>query len=150
MAELILEPYAVSQRWRLPDADGRWEGFLAEYLETLARRCAEKQPYIIGHIKALALFLHNGYAQASVVGSDLPAQVKGNVPPGCTELTLSLNVIVYGLEYDLIERLTCETAIHLAERWKGEVKIEATDSGPQPPTGRHLHPSHFHPEDKHE
>ncbi len=150
MVELTLEPYAVSQHWRLPGADGRWEGFLAEYLETLARRCAENQPCVIGHIKALALFPQNGYVQVSVVSQRLPAQVKGSVPPGCTELTLSLNVIVYGLEYDWIERLTSETALHLAERWKGEVKIEATELRPRPPTGPHSHPGSFHPEDKHE
>ena len=142
MAELILEPYAVSQHWHLPHADGKWEVLLGEYLETLARRCTEAGPCVIGHIKALALFADSGYVQISVVSTTLPAQVKGHVPAGCTELELSLNVIVYGLEHDLVERITSETAVHLAAQWRGEVIIRATDARPSSPTG--LHTTHTH------
>jgi hypothetical protein len=141
MAELILEPYAVSERWRIPGADGRWEAFLAEYLETLARRSAEHKGCLIGHIKAVALFPGCGYVQVSVVSPKLPAQVNGRVPPGCVELSLSLNVIVYGLEYELIERLTRAAAADLAAKWKGDVKIEATNQKPSP--GGHVHPNHI-------
>ena len=137
MAELILEPYAVSQRWHLPQADGKWEALLGEYLETLARRCDETGTCVIGHIKALALFPGGGYVQVSVVSPALPANVNGNVPAGCTELELALNVIVYGLARDLVERVTRETAVHLADQWQGEVTIEATDPGPAAPTGLH-------------
>jgi hypothetical protein len=140
MAELILEPYAVSQHWRFPDAAMRWDAFLAEYLEELARGCAEYEGCLIGHIKALALFPPDGYIQVSVVSPKLPAHVKGTAPDGCTELTLSLNVIVYGLETARIERLTFATATHLAEKWKGEVKIEATNQ--KPVVRGHIHPNH--------
>jgi hypothetical protein len=143
MAELILEPYAATQRWHLPGADGHWEALLAEYLESLASRCAESGECVIGHIKALALFANCGYLRLSVVSSWLPASVMGKVPPGTTELTLSLNVIVYGLAYEQAEHLSRETAVTLADRWKGEVEIEATGQGPQPPTGPHTH--HIHP-----
>ena len=65
MAELILEPYAVSQHWDLR-ADGKWETILSEYLETLARRCHEAGPCVVGHIKALALLPAGGYVQVSI------------------------------------------------------------------------------------
>ncbi len=126
MAELILEPYAVSQHWNLPVADGKWEAILSEYLETIARRCAETGPCVIGHVKALAFFPNGGYVRVSVVSPTLPAGVEGSVPMGCTELVLALNVIVYGLARNLLERITCETAVQLAKRWQGEVAIETT------------------------
>jgi hypothetical protein len=149
MAELILEPYAVIQHWRLADAASeQWQTVLSDYLETLARTCDENGACIIGHIKALAVFPDNGYLQISVVSPKFPASIKGAVPSGCRELNLSLNVIVYGLEYELVERLTGETASHVAEMWKAEVNIEQTDI--RPSSGQHIHPIHSSKENQHE
>ncbi len=125
MAELILEPYTVKQRWRLIGDADRWENLISEYLETLARRCHETGKGMIGHIKALALFPDGGYLRVSVVSPTLPAGVEGSVPTGCTELLLTLNVIVYGLARDALERLTREVADHLNKKWKGGIAIEA-------------------------
>ena len=148
MAELILEPYAVVQHWRLTEAkEGDWEHLLAEYLERLARQCAAAGTCVIGHIKALALFPDNGYVQISVVSPTQPASLKGQVPAGCRELSLSLNVIVYGLEYEQIELFTNETALYLAQRWKGEVKTEKSQ---RPVSDEHQHHNHSDKENKHE
>ena len=125
MAELILEPYAINQRWKLfGDAD-TWENLISEFMETLARRCHETGKGIIGHIKALALFPDGGYLRISVVSPTLPAGMEGSVPMGCAELVLTLNVIIYGLERDALERFTRETTDHLTKRWKGGITIEA-------------------------
>jgi len=125
MEELILEPYTVSQSWKLVGGADKWENLISEFMETLAHRCAETGKGIIGHIKALALFPDGRYLRVSVVSPTLPAGVEGSVPMGCTELVLTLNVIVYGLERDPLERLTRETADHLTKKWKGGVTIEA-------------------------
>lgn len=124
MADLILEPYAVSQRWHFSPENTNWESLIVEYLETIARACMEFDPCVIGHIKALALFPGGDYLQVSVINPTLPAGVKGRVPPNCTELKLSLNVIVYGLDRDLVERIASEAAVHLAQRSRGEVITE--------------------------
>jgi hypothetical protein len=124
MADLILEPFAVSQRWRFSPKDTNWETLIVEYLEAIARTCMEFDGCVIGHIKALALFPAGGYLQVSVIDPALPAGVKGCVPPDCAELTLSLNVIVYGLEHDLLERIADDTAVRLAYRRQGEVITE--------------------------
>jgi hypothetical protein len=121
MADMILEPYAVSQRWRFSLKDTNWETLIVEYLETIARTCMEFDGCIIGHIKALALFPAGGYLQVSVVDPALPAGVKGCAPPDCTELTFTLNVIVYGLAHDLLERIAYDTAVRLACSRQGEV-----------------------------
>lgn len=126
MAELILEPYSVNQRWRLIGNADKWDTLISEFLEMLARRCHETGKGIIGHIKALALFPDGGYLRVSVVSPKLPAGVEGIVPPNCTELVLTLNVIVYGLGRDVLDRITRETADHLIRKWKGGITIEAT------------------------
>ena len=125
MAELILEPYAVNQRWRLSGGYDNWETLVSEFLETLARRCNETGKCIIGHIKALALLPAGGYLRVSVVSPTVAAGVEGSVPMGCTELVFTLNVAVYGLGRELLERITGETADHLSKKWKGGVTIEA-------------------------
>jgi hypothetical protein len=125
MAELILESYSVKQRWRRSGDVENWETLISAFLETLACRCHETGKCIIGHIKALALFPDGGYLRVSVVSPTLCAGVEGSVPAGCTELMLTLNVIVYGLGRELLERITRETADHLTKKWKGGVTIEA-------------------------
>ena len=126
MADLILEAYAVSQRWRFSPKGPNWESLIVEYLETIARTCMDFDNCVIGHIKALALFPGGGYLQVSAINPELPVGVKGCAPPGCTELTLTLNVIVYGLEHDLVERIVWDSAAQLAYRWQGEVKPQTT------------------------
>jgi hypothetical protein len=124
MAELTLEHYAVNQRWILSAAEFKWEPLIIAYLETIARRCHETGKCIIGHIKALALFPEGGYLRVSVVSPTLPAGVEGGIPAGCAEFILTLNVIVYGLTRDLLEKITNETAVLLTEKWEGKVKIK--------------------------
>jgi hypothetical protein len=93
-------------------------------METLAHRCAETGQGMIGHIKALALFNDGGYLRVSVVSPTLPAGVEGSVPPDCSELMLTLNIIVYGLGCDALQQLTRETADHLTKKWKGGMIIK--------------------------
>jgi hypothetical protein len=125
MGELILEPYTVNQSWRLVGDADKWETLISEFMETLAHRCAETGKSMIGHIKALALFPEGGYLRVSVVSPTLPAGVEGSVPADCSELMLTLNVIVYGLGRDALEQLTRETADHLTKKWKGGMIIKA-------------------------
>jgi len=125
MEELILEPYTVNQSWRLVGDADKWENLISEFMETLAHRCAETGKGMIGHIKALALFPDGGYLRVSVVSPILPAGVEGSVPTDCSELMLTLNVIVYGLGRDVLEQLTRETADHLTKKWKGGMTIKA-------------------------
>jgi hypothetical protein len=51
--------------------------------------------------------------------------VEGSVPANCSELILTLNVIVYGLGRDALEHLARETADHLNKKWKGGMIIKA-------------------------
>lgn len=130
MAEMILEPYAVNQQWRLSDPNDTWEDKIREYLETLARRCDETGKCVIGHIKALAIFPNGAYVRGSVISPKYAAQIEGNAPQECRALTLALNLIVYGLERAQLEQITRETAFELAQRWHAEVTIDTILSSP--------------------
>lgn len=121
MAELTLEAYAVVQHWHLPDADGQWESILGEYLQKIARRCTSARKCVIGHIKALSVFSDKTYVCVSVVAVHIPASLDGRVPAGCTDLELTLNVLVYGLERTVIEQITRETASEIADQRKGAI-----------------------------
>jgi hypothetical protein len=126
LADLILEPYAVNQRWRFGTTDMSHGALITEYLESIARACNNAGECVVGHIKALALFPGGNFLRVSVVSPSLPADQEGDVPSGCTDLDLALNVIVYGLERAMLERIVHATAVDLTRRWKGEVEIHGT------------------------
>jgi hypothetical protein len=123
MADLILEPYAVRQAWSASEADVSWGMLIGEYLQTVARHSVEGGTCVIGHIKALALFPDHTYLRASVVSPDRPATFEGIVPEGVTEFVLSVNVIVYGLDRDSVQRIAREAASGLEGKRKGGVRI---------------------------
>lgn len=133
MAELILEPYAISLHWSRPvelqadqsKPDTPWKTVLSRFLEDLAQRCHASGPCVIGHIKALALFPSGGYLRLSVIAPHLPATAEGEAPVDCVSLDLTLNVIVYGLPRESLENATLAAAGATAAAWKMEVNHTA-------------------------
>jgi hypothetical protein len=121
MAEIILEPYAVQQNWQLAGADPDWKEFLEEYLQQLAQACQAGGRVVNGHIKALALFPAGEYFRISNVGADLPSTSEGTIPPSTRALTLTLNLIVYGLDHEQLQVLTTEISHQMAAAYHGEV-----------------------------
>jgi hypothetical protein len=119
--ELNLEPYTVIQAWSLPEAGGNWESILGDYLQRIAQGCAASGKCVIGHIKAIATLPDRNYLRISVVAPNIPASIEGKLPPHCTNLELTLNVLVYGLERSVIEKITLEMAGEIARQRKGEV-----------------------------
>jgi hypothetical protein len=133
MNELPFEPYAVVQRWTRPE-DGSFEDCLSEYLESLAQACRQAGAVITGHIKALAVFPSGGFLRISVVDPDLPANRQGSVPSGTDQVSLTLNVLVYGLHAGQVRTITRDTAHRLAARRRCEVSFE------EPPVSNPIHP----------
>lgn len=140
MSEMKLEPYAVEQYWCLPSGFQDWNALFSEYLETLTKTIAQHDRSIIGHIKALALFPGGEYIQLSVTNAREQASIKGYVPEGVSQLKLNLNVIVYGPDYELVEKITDELAIEMAKKWNGEVRKIKLER--QPGSGQHDHHNH--------
>jgi hypothetical protein len=121
MDELILEPFCTVQRWRQPVDPLQWETLIADYLQALAQQCQQAGECIVGHIKALALFTDGGYLRLSVVAPHLPASVEGAAPADHYEIDLTLNVIVYGLKREALEKITRNTAAQFAAEKKIEI-----------------------------
>jgi hypothetical protein len=109
------------QTWQLSNSEGQWDTILGEYLEKVAQRCTDEGDCVIGHIKALSTFSDHSYLRISVVAAHIPANIEGKVPAGVAELDLTVNVLVFGLERALIEKITRDTANEIASRWKGVV-----------------------------
>jgi hypothetical protein len=89
---------------------------------------------VIGHIKALSTFPDQTYLRISVVAANIPATIEGKTPAGCTDLELTLNVLVYGLERSTIERITYEIANEIVRQRKGAVHLKYVSHA-----GEHLH-----------
>jgi hypothetical protein len=123
LADLILEPYTVNQHWKFGKTGMPHGALIAEYLEGIAHACNDAGRCVVGHIKALALFPGGAFVRVSVISPDLPAEREGDVPSGCIDLGLTLNVIVYGLERGILERIAQDAAVALAGRLNGEVEI---------------------------
>ena len=126
MAELILEPYSVRLRWQIEPSltSQKWKAIICKFVETLARRCDEAGKCVIGHIKGLAMFSGDDYLQVSIISPERPADVSGAAPPGCSELALTLNVLVYGLPRDVLERLVREVVTVPVLGKRGLVSVE--------------------------
>lgn len=117
MSAPTLEPYATRQRWQsaAPLLGEAWQALLVAYLAGLARACDAAGPCVIGHIKALALFDTGDYLRLSAISAAFPPTVDGRVPDGLAALSLSLNVLVYGLPAAALHDLTWRTAAALAQ-----------------------------------
>jgi len=139
MDELILEPYAVVQHWHLPETNEQWESILGEYLQRIAQRCTLAGKCVIGHIKALSTFSDQSFLCISVVAAHIPANIEGKILSNCTDLDLTLNILVYGLERTVIEQIAHETANEIARQRKGAVQYKYLNHA-----GEHLHHSHHH------
>ena len=131
MAELILEPYSVRLRWQIEPSltSQKWKAIICKFVETLARRCDEAGKCVIGHIKGLAMFSGDDYLQVSIISPERPADVSGAAPPGCSELVLTLNVLVYGLTRNVLERLVKEVATVPVLGKRGLVSVESVFAG---------------------
>lgn len=129
MDGMKLEPFAVLQSWHFPDVNGQWETIFGEYLQAIAQHCTNQGECVVGHIKALSTFSDQQYLRISVIAPNIPAIIEGEAPAGCMELDLTLNVLVYGLERSVIEKITCDLAAEIAAQWKGDVHFKYLQAG---------------------
>jgi hypothetical protein len=127
MTQPVLEPYALQQHWTAgrPLESGEWAALFSEYLAALARACAAaSRQAVIGHIKLLALFDEGHYLRVSVVSPTHPVTVTGVAPDNLEEVTVTLNVLVYGLTAAQLAGLTSSTAGEAAARRGATVEAE--------------------------
>ena len=117
MTAPTLEPYATQQRWTAPAPlpGAEWRALFSDALAALAQACDAAGPCVIGHIKALALFDGGGYLRVSVISATHAPTAEGRAPDDLTTLSLTLNVLVYGLPAATLHDITWQTAAALAQ-----------------------------------
>lgn len=109
---LTLEPFAAELRWQTtePSTGEQWKALLGEFVALLARGAADAGATLIGHIKALATGSGDGFVHASAVSAAHPPALQGELPDGLREVSVRLNVLVYGLPRAVVEDLVRRTA----------------------------------------
>ena len=102
---------------------------ISDLMETLARNCREAGPCVIGHLKGFARISGNGFLRISVTHADHPADVDAALSDDFSELSLTLNVLVYGHPKKMLAQLTHKT-IELPEKpWSEHVTMESAEHG---------------------
>jgi hypothetical protein len=125
LAELIFEPFAARLRWTLPQPENGdvWAAVVSTYLHALAGRCQEAGPCLIGHIKSFAP-LPGGFLRVNTTRAGTPPDAEAKSSGPCAELTLTLNVLVYGLPAETLASLASGTATEVASARGGTVTLE--------------------------
>lgn len=125
MSALSLEPFAArvyfSTQANLPAGEG--QKVLAEFLETIAGRCDAGGDTVIGHIKAIALFADDTYFRVSVVSAQHAAETDGNTLADITDAKITLNVLVYGLPRNQLQKIVQDSTTNVGKAWKCDIKV---------------------------
>ena len=131
MKDMILEPYSVGLNFKMgsPMSAAQWGSIISELAETLARRCSETGPCVIGHIKGFAGTPGNGFLKVSVISCDHPADVDAEGADDFSLLTLTLNVLVYGHSKKLLAQITQSIIDHADRPWSGHVTMTPVEHG---------------------
>lgn len=124
MDDLKLEPYAVVLNFAFPDIQDKWEELLSRFLISIAIETTKPERAVIGHIKTLAVFPGNRFFRMSVIAPNIPLTTEGEIPFGRTELEITLNVLVYGISKNEIEKITRSKADGIATEWNGKIILQ--------------------------
>jgi hypothetical protein len=110
-----LEPYAAEVYFQSRESvsSEEWGQILARFMECLADGCVKTGPCVIGHIKGLVRGPEKSYMRVSVTSESRPADLEGELPGKRDKLKLTINVIVYGLSRDSLDRITKDAADNL-------------------------------------
>lgn len=127
MSSLSLEPFSALIDWQLdePIPSAAWQKLFSRFLESLAQESAHEENTVIGHIKSLAKLPGSGFIQTSVVSADRPAtgEVVDAVGGSYDKLTLTLNLLVYGLPFQKAERIARQSAESIAKENGGSIQM---------------------------
>jgi len=127
---MILEPFAAYLRFAFSDPKPieEWTEILKRFLERSAMLCEKAGPCVVGHIKGLALLSGDRYVRVSVISPSLPAQAETNASANLAEMTVTLNMLVYGLSKKSLEGIVKETAAGPGTGWSGRVTVEPVEA----------------------
>lgn len=109
MTQMSLEPYAVELKISFSTKQPIvwWEQLVIELLDGLGSVFSSEKSYLIGHIKAIAILPEKGLVWGSIISSKYKAKVSWKCKPqiNCSELLLTLNVLVYNVSHKELKSL---------------------------------------------
>ena len=127
MMETIFEPYAVRLVFTGDTvlSARNWGFLLCQFMDGLARHLTKQGNCVIGHLKGFAQVSENGFMRISVTSPDHPADIAGEFKGAAMEITLSLNVLVYGLAQKELAVLTRQMMDMPEKPWSNRVRALA-------------------------
>lgn len=97
-----------------------WQRELKAYFDSLSYGCEEVSVDLIGHIKGFLSLNQNGYGYFSTVGAEKGTCVKGNFIGKTSKGVLDFNVLVYGSEDNIINKMVQEKTDNLCHGLGGK------------------------------
>lgn len=99
--------YAVKIEVHLHEAvlSTRLQSRIESLLSSIARECMAAGATLIGHIKCLASTAGHGFLAVSVVEEKTPPRSRGGLDEGIDELSIVVNVLLYGLSRAQVEEI---------------------------------------------
>jgi hypothetical protein len=103
------DPTACAYKWHLTFDDAipaiELSSRIALLVSEFTGRLEEADSRLIGHIKGLIDADQNGHLLFSITSFEEGARFKGEMVGEITEAVLTINVIVYGIEAGIVERM---------------------------------------------
>jgi|GEM_PF-637910 len=124
---------------------GELEKMVREFMSEVSLDCVKAGVKLIGHIKCVVETPGNGYLACSVTGHDGRVSSKGTLDDS-KRMDMILNVILYGLEMDVVKRIVEIEAESRLSGGEGKISIESIEL--EDHHDRHDHEDH-HRDDGH-
>jgi len=114
----------VHVRFKHPKTAEQIKNLVSEMISGIAKECVDAGTRLIGHIKCIAEVEDGKYIACSVVSHETPAMCRGELVGSSRTLDLVLNVLIYGLDKEQVERIVVKESRRIFERDGGGIRFE--------------------------
>jgi hypothetical protein len=136
MSSLELVPFAACLEWSFEEDREvhEWINLFEEYFVTLAKKSALVGNTVIGHIKGFTKLEEYDFIQISAISATQPVitTMKNECSGRYKSISITLNLLVYGLPFSAAERIVHQSAIDLMDESGGHATLKMVSSPDQP------------------
>jgi hypothetical protein len=97
---------------------------ISRTISGIADECDGAGARLIGHIKCIAEDAKGKYVACSVVSSGAEATCRGELSPRSKTLDIVMNVLIYGLDRELVEDVVVGESVKVFRPEGGDVRFE--------------------------
>lgn len=120
---------------------------VSETISGIAVDCVEAGTRLIGHIKCIAEVDSGRYVACSAVKHDGEAVCRGEFSGSARNLTLVINVLLYGLDRERVEVIVLKRARSVARMHGGSAELEDLEYHDHECRPDHVHGADGHNDD---